>query len=257
LNRTFVVAVRRAVCAGVLSLLGVGPSIAQLNTYFVGKNASYVQTSPNPPTDAFGYGFFAATFFQPGDFTAGTLTYPGPGSPDTLPLLSPTTLQEFSSFATKAALDAAYPFGTYTFNLSGGALDLQSVSLTYIQDVYPSSVPALTPATFNALAAGPDPSQPLNIEFNTFAPAGSDSFKYIQIYGLDGPGQFFQAFTPQQTSVTVPAYTFSTGRRYRLYLYFQNGVGPQGQAQYFEFSTTMEFKAGAETWPSFLWFFYS
>ena len=113
---------RRAVWltgAALSSLLALsGQANAQLVSVGIFKNLTNEQTGPVTvaPTGAF---FNAGAQFSPaGEYDQASVSYPGPGSPESLPLTSPTTFGNGPSFPTQAAMDAAYPFGAYTFNVS-------------------------------------------------------------------------------------------------------------------------------------------
>ena len=88
---------------------------------------------------------------SPTDFNSVSVTYPGPGSPASLPLVSPTKFGIGPSFATKSSMDAAYPFGTYTFTANNSAPPAtQTASLPYTLDACTANIPALSAATFAA-----------------------------------------------------------------------------------------------------------
>src|SRR5215510_14706894 len=77
----------------VLALLMLEPLSAQMISVDFFSNISYRQTSVFPPTTPVGYFFdLGIRFANPGDFTNGSVTYPGPASPQALSLSSPTSL---------------------------------------------------------------------------------------------------------------------------------------------------------------------
>src|SRR5579875_3028059 len=110
--------VRRALGVAVLSGAGLFAqhAVADTITGFIYNNTSFSQTSNAPPVSPAGY-FFAigASFENPGDFTSGSASYPGPGSPQNLPAYGPTELNFNSPFyGSLADLHSDYPFGTYS-----------------------------------------------------------------------------------------------------------------------------------------------
>ena len=107
-----------------LVLVGAAPASAQLTFVGTFKNLTHEQTDATTVTPNGGFFNAGASFTNPGDFAAATLTYPGPGSPAGLPLVDPTDFGISPGFPTQAAMDAAYPFGSYVFNFSGGSMGL-------------------------------------------------------------------------------------------------------------------------------------
>jgi hypothetical protein len=247
--------------AAALALAGAAPARAELLSYPIFREAFFTQTSASPPTVANSYRFNARGFLaSPGDATAGTLTYPGPGSPASLTLLRPTLLN-FSSptFPTQAALDAAFPFGTYTLTTSGGTMP-QTVSINYTQDAYPLSIPALTGPTFLGLQ-GLDPSLPFTVAFNSFVtgPVANESFVFFSITDtLTGLTAFSADFLPASTtSIALPAGTLQLDTPYRFELSFSNRIADLSivprRDQGFSYRTSGTFRtAGAVPEPGSL-----
>ncbi len=136
----------RLVAAGLAVLAlsfssGVKAQISFINMF---RSGAYTQTNNGNSLSLTGF-FFTTTLFSinPGDFTTATVTYPGPGSPAAMPLSSPTTFDLSSPFfADQAAMDLAYPMGTYLYNADGPA-GPDSTSFDYSADHYPQSLPFL------------------------------------------------------------------------------------------------------------------
>ena len=129
----------------------------------------------------------------------------------------------------QAALDAAYPFGVYTiqaFNTSTSASS-SAVGTSYTTDAYTSDIPALTPASYNALQ-GLDPSQALTVHFNSFTPDATANlfFTFFHITDLiTGNDVFTQSFLdPSTTSVNLPAGTLAFATPYDFEVIFSDRI---------------------------------
>src|SRR5271165_1407835 len=107
------------------------------------RNDSFSQTG-NGNTLSPGGSFYSSDLVEvnPGGFyTSVTMTYPGAGSPVALSPTSPTNFHfQTPSFATQAAMDAAFPHGTYAFTTNNG----DTASFGYAADDYALSRPYLT-----------------------------------------------------------------------------------------------------------------
>lgn len=115
------------------------PAKADLTSFDLGWNLENNQTGPSTVTP---YGtFFSAYAYMPvaGDYTSGTLTYPGPGSPQALSPGSfggPNVFYQTPYLADQTALDAAYPFGTYTVQAFGPGAPSSVVGINYTAQAY-------------------------------------------------------------------------------------------------------------------------
>ena len=122
-------------------------------------------------------------------------------------------------FATRAAMDAAFPDGTYTMsvgNVSGIALSLQPS--------YPSDIPRVTNGTWNQNRLVVDPAQGFTIQFNTFTnwgAAGTISHAYVSLW--EGNGDDIVAVERFSTepggplnSVVIPAGKLVAGHTYNV-----------------------------------------
>jgi hypothetical protein len=190
----------------------------------------YTQTSTAPPTTLTGYYFTDRAFMKTADdFTGGTLKYPGPKSPGTLTPMNPTLLQYGSGYsATRATLDAAYPFGTYTTTITNpGTGASEIVSISHATDAFSANLPALTPATFTSMQ-GMNAKTAFTFNFNSFAKGNiaTASNVYLtitnvatsQVVVYDGP------LPSTTTAVTVPANTLLPNTKYRVSLNFDNRI---------------------------------
>jgi hypothetical protein len=243
--------------AGALALASPTPARAELLSYGLFRNAFFTQTSASPPTVANIYNFSASgSLANPGDAAGGTLTYPGPGSPATLTLASPTVLGFTGpAFPTQAALDASFPFGTYTLTTSGGSMP-QTASISYSQNAYPQSIPALTGPTFLGLQ-GLDPSQPFTVAFNPFVtgPVANESSIFFSIFDtLTGQAVFSAGGLPASTtSLTLPGGTLQPDTPYLFDLVFRNDIADLSivprRDQFFEFHTSGTFRTAGAAVP--------
>jgi hypothetical protein len=115
--------------AGLVATAGLAS--AQLTEADVGLNPTFEQTGPITVTST--GGFFAARAFvtSGSDFSGGTLTYGGSGSPQTLSFVPADTAWEFQTplDPSFSDLQTAFPTGGYTFNLTGGTMGPATVSL--------------------------------------------------------------------------------------------------------------------------------
>jgi hypothetical protein len=198
------------------------------------KNLGYDQTGNGNTLTATG-GFFSAEINANASnaYTSANLVYPGPGSPQTLPIVpTDSTVYHFQTtgFATKAAMDAAFPVGTYTYNgINGGGTD--STDLAYSADHYATSLPYLTGTDFSSLL-GMNTAQAFTFHFSPFtgsveALPNSSAFIFFTIFDLTkGINVFDAGFLPTTaTGVTIGANTLTAGDTFRYELDFSNRFG--------------------------------
>ena len=228
---------------------------------FVGtfRNDAFTQTG-NGSSLTFQQSFFSAeldtTVSNP--YTTATLTYPGAGSPQNLPQTSPTVYRfQTSGLPSQAAMDALYPFGTYTFKgVNGGTTDTTSVS--YTMDDYPQSLPYLTGTDYTSLQ-GMNAAQPFTFHFSPDVTGSTASNSYIFFTIFDftkGAFVFNDGFlSPSTTSVTVPANTLTAGDSFAYEVDFSNrdlvpSPGAAFEAQLgFDVRTNGQFAAAPATIP--------
>jgi hypothetical protein len=168
---------------------------------------------------------------------------------------------EFSlaqSFATKAAMDTAYRFGTYTAHaLNTVTLASNSDTISYSQDAYPSTQAVVSSATFTGLQ-GMNAAAPFTINYNGFKPgAGTtpgQSFEFIDIFNSAQVDVFSQSFLPNtQTSVTIPAGTLMPGMAYTLSVDYSDriqGTSTTGTFTLFDYNTAVHFTTAVATVPA-------
>jgi hypothetical protein len=205
----------------------------------VEKEHIFVQTGPSAveadPTNPF------ALYAQSG--LAGGFT-PPQGTERTLALNSAEGKYEFESiYLTQATLDAAYPDGTYTFDVSGTS----AFTLNLTGDHYPN-FPLVTNGTWNSsgdymIDPTPDATVTLN-NFTTYGTQGVGSDMHILIRPLDGATVtlIHAAVTPTDatgfTSYTIPAGSLAPGSLYLGLVEFDTIVAVNGTAVSGEYVST-------------------
>ena len=247
-----------------LLLFGSDPAKADITSFDIGFNIENNQTGPSTVSP---YGtFFSVYAYIPatGDYTSGTLTYPGSGSPQALSpgsFAGPNVFYQTPYLANQAALDAAYPFGTYTIQASGGTDPLQpssSVGIDYTANAY-GNTPALTAGSYDALQSL-HPALSDTVDFNTFMPNvdTNESFIFLNVYLVStGADVFSDNFLPSSTTdVVIPGGTLAANTAYSYELIFDdrilgtdiNGSGIATQ-QEFDTRTFGDFTTGSATVP--------
>lgn len=175
----------------------------------------------------------------------------------------------FSEFSSQAALDAAFPNGNFTFNLTGKNDGARSVVVLVTGDAYPS-VPTLN--NFNNLRSV-TAATPLTLSWLPFTGGTAMDFAQVEIsrsngefedtvFETTGPGQP-GSLNGTHTSVIIPAGTLATGQTYKGRLLFAKivemdttsyGQGVPAIGAYFretEFSLTTV--GSADTEPPQFW----
>lgn len=189
------------------------------------RNQSYTQTG-NGNSLIFSQAFFSGELnsVSANAYSSVTMTYPGPGSPVSLSEVSPpSTLYRFQtpSLPTKAAMDAAFPVGTYTFTTNTP----DTANLVYAADDYPLSLPYLTGTDFSSLQ-GMNPANPFTFDLSPFitGATANSSFIFLTIFDFtSGTFVFSDDFLPSTTpSVTLPANTLAFGHSFGYEVIFDN-----------------------------------
>ena len=187
------------------------------------RNLTYSQTGNGNTTTPTG-AFFSIDLHSTGagDFTSATMTFPGPSSPLSLPVQTPTDFHfQTGLFATKAAMDAAFPLGTYRFNTTPAA----TTSLAFPADDFPLGAPFLTGTDFISLQ-GMNPASPFTFHLSPYVagPTATESFIFLTIFDATlNSTVFSQNFLPRTTtSVTLPASTLAFGHNFTYELDYSN-----------------------------------
>ena len=199
---------------------------AAVNEIDIGLNPTFQQTGATTvvPTG----GFFSARAFldSASDFDSGTVTFPGAGSPITLTPADGATLAFSDSAASMAALNTAYPFGTYSFNVTNSVTSAsQSAALDYTVVADALSVPALTAASFNQLQ-GLNAGAGFSFDFNTFVqnPNANLNFLFLTVTDTGGNVLFSANPDPSTTSIFMPGGTLAAGQTYNFDLLFDSRI---------------------------------
>ena len=202
------------------SVNGQGQSV-----YFVGKTQAFTQSSSTSvvadPTQPFQFGANGPN--------AATLILPAGGTMP-LPYSANDQIFEFQQFfATKTALDTAWPSGIYRMTGSG----IPTLSFNLTTDAYPTGTPQVTSGTWSpAGVLVVDPGQTTTISLNTFtgyATSGLASHMSAEVNGVFDNVRLrnqiasqavfgFTASSTPLTSITIPAGTLTNGRLYQGYV---------------------------------------
>jgi hypothetical protein len=202
---------------------------ADISFLDMGRNNAYLQTA-NGNSLSYTGSFFAVdlTSVNPGDYNAVQLSYPGAGSPQDLTQTGPSTFHfQTALLPSQAAMDSAYPTGTYAFQASNGST-MDTASLTYSSpDYYSQSQPYLAGTNYSGLQ-GVNAHAAFTFQFSPFVtgtlPAGSSSFIFLTVYDVTtNTTVYSQSFLPSTTtSVTMAANTLTPGDSYSSELIFDN-----------------------------------
>ena len=211
----------RLLAVSAIALLSYsGAAHAELLSAGTFKNLTYEQVGATTTSTG---GFFNAGAEENtvGDFAAATLTVNG-GLSTSLPL-SGTEFGISPSFSTQAAMDSAYPFGTYVISLSGGTDGPVSVTLNYSADGYTADIPALTLASYDALQGLSTSLSALTLDFNSFTPnaLATTAFTFFTIFDSDQSCDFL---APTSTSCTIDPSALTADTTYNYELDFSDRI---------------------------------
>jgi PEP-CTERM motif len=211
--------------AGVFAAAGAAQ--AQLTSADVGVNPTFEQTGPSTVTSTGGFFSGRAFFTSTTDFSAGTLTYGGMGSPATLVAGSPPPSLTLGVGDTSFSdLQTLFPAGGYTFDLTGGTMGPIEFAINYAGNAY-SNTPELTAASYNALQ-GMNAVDPLTVDFNAMdvspnATPGANNI-YFSIVNSSNTTVFSDALPTTATSLTIPSGTLVAGQTYSFDLLFDDRI---------------------------------
>jgi hypothetical protein len=209
-----------AIAGGLLALSG--QSSAQLLNAGTFKNLTNEQTGPTTvsPTGAF---FNAqAGFTNPGDYASASLTVNG-GTPQDLPAINSTNFEIGLGFPDQAAMDAAFPFGTYVIALTAGTQPAISETLNYTADAYTSDTPKLDAASFNVLQGLRTSLSSLTLNFNPVTPSGLATSAFT-FFSIGGSSQGCGFLTPSATSCTIDPQALSPDTTHSWELDFSDRI---------------------------------
>jgi hypothetical protein len=243
-----------------------GAASAQVINTDVGLNDAFSQTSDSTATET-GAFFSARVFFSgPGQYTTGTLTLP---NSNTRPLadqgyLPPTYEIGYEDTAASLSdLEATYPTGTYTFDVSGGTQPEKVVSQSYAGDAYPNT-PLVT--NFSALQ-GLNAADAFTVDLNgmVVSPNATPDVNniYFFIYNASTNAQVFSdAGPPTVTDFVIPGGTLAAGTSYYFNLVYDDrivdttgGDSPITLTQFYDIGTAGDFTTAVpepSTWAMML-----
>ena len=250
------VVVRRLLAIATLLLSGsaLRADILFLDSF---RNVGFLQTG-NGNTLSSNGAFFSSDLNTSiaNSYASVSMSYPGPGSPVSLPQITPNDYHyQTASFATKSAMDAAFPTGTYLFQASGPSA---SASFQYTADDYGLSNPYLTGTDYTSLQ-GMNPAQAFTLHISPFTTGSNASVSFIFLTIFDytkGMFVFSDGFlAPTTTTVALPANTLAYGDNFSYEIDFSNrdlvaSPGATNQAQLgFELRTDGNFSTAATPAP--------
>jgi len=246
-----------AVSSGLGLTIATKPAAADTITGYIFNNTVYQQTSNSAPTTPQGYFFDMGLFFDTaGDYTAGSVTYPGSGSPQSLPAPAGSTQFDFNSslYPSLAALHADYPFGRYTITASGGSAGTETSRINYKHDYFAKTVPYVT--NFMSLN-GLNPAANFSVHFNSFTPNSHvEGFTFLTIYDASNDVVFSDPFLdPTSTTALILAGTLLPDTTYSYELDFSDRLNKFDKknstftTQGFDLRTDGSFTTGDATTP--------
>ncbi len=162
-------------------------SQADITFYDLFKNAAYGQTSAAQPTTAYSWDFGARIFSNAdGDVTAGNVDLPvSVGGSISLSAAGPRSAQLLDyGYADQAAIDAAYPDGTYDYSVTSGTLAGQSGSLTVPVSVYSDQVPYLTGSSFADLQSA-TAGNSVNVTWDAYTVSSTPTYQLVYFNVFD------------------------------------------------------------------------
>jgi hypothetical protein len=213
-------------CAVTLGLFGAAAAKADVTQVVLGWNIENQQTGPS--TVALYGTFFSTSASLDGNYSGGTLTYPGSGSPQTLTYGTspgPNLFFQTGYLPDLTTLEADYPTGTYTVTATGsdGPSSVTTSPTAYLF----GNMPALTAASYSALQ-GLDAGSADTVDFNGFTLNGapSESFVFFDIYNATTSADVFsESFLPSSTSsVVIPGGTLAADTKYRYELIYDERI---------------------------------
>ena len=193
----------------------------------IGVNPTFEQTDATTVNST--GGFFSARAFvtDESDFAGGTLTYAGPGSPQTLIFVPADVAWEFgNSNSTFSDLQTAYPNVGYQFDLMGGTMGSLSINDNYAGNAY-SNTPQLAAASFDALQ-GLNAADSITLDFNSMDVSpnanGANSIIFSIVNASNEMVFDSGALSADATSVTIPGGVLTAGQTYSFDLLFNDRI---------------------------------
>src|SRR5262249_28959436 len=149
--------------------------------------------------------------------------YPGPESPEALPLINPTRFDLASpAFASLSDLHSHYQFGTYTVTAFGSQPSI-SGSISYQADYFTNTIPTIT--NFSSLSKF-DTTHDFTVQYNSFTPNANVTTGYTFFSITDATTHqvvFHSDFqSPSSTSAVISANTLLPSHSYTFELDFSD-----------------------------------
>jgi hypothetical protein len=234
-QRTGFLPFRIALALGAISLFGPTPEAradaTDVSLLFVTKTQLFLQNSPNNPlprTNPFrfdagatptGANRITSAQFTPPGGTAKTMTNSGGG----------TFVFDGGTFATQAALDAAFQNGTYNFSLqttTGVQTYNDSIALT--GNTYPANTPKILNGNWALGGLQIDSTQTYSFSWNDISPFTAPNQMVFQIVNAAGAVVFTRTVAPDPSgfniNLSMPANTLQPGAYFTATLTFQRRV---------------------------------
>jgi hypothetical protein len=152
----------------------------------------------------------------------------GSASPLTLTSSPGNNFNYSASFASQAAMDAAFPLGIpYTFQISGGTLGTESASLNTPGAALNSAIPFLAGSSYSQLQ-GLNAALSDTVGINGFSPVAgtTESFAFFTITRQSDNAVVFQQgfLSPGTTSIFVAANTLAASTAYKIDLDYSSRI---------------------------------
>lgn len=184
------------------------------------------QTGDGPTLTENGYNFATRLYASaPNFYTAVTMSGPVAGATLAVDPSNPTVYAFSSSlYPTQAAMEAAYPTGTYRY-LATTASGPDSTSLLVSSFAYPQSTPYLAGTTYSSLQ-GMNAGQSFHFSFSPFTtgPSVNESLIFFTLYDATSGASVFDAgpLASTTTGLDLAAGTLMAGHQYNYTLIFSN-----------------------------------
>lgn len=220
----------RSLFATVCLLLACSPAgLASVTSYNIIKGVYRFQTSESAPASGNSGNWYAyRRLFSdtPDAFSVVSVAWPD-GTVQSVPTFTSTQWLRLTQYASKAALDSAFPTGQYTFSVTSAVTGLVDTgSITLAGDAYALNAPSLTGDSYTRLVQH-DWRTPITITFPSLQPNPSATASRMQLYLRDratGTERFLGTLTPSTTSFTIFACSARPSRNYQLKLVFNCSI---------------------------------
>jgi hypothetical protein len=212
------------VAASICACSAASTAQAQVVFYDLFFSQFYQQQSPLIPTTPYAIQASVRIFTSDANDTNNAFVV----RPDSaIEILEPdstnTVFFTYPFYATEAEMLAAFPAGTYQYNISGGNLGDQSGTIDRDETPFFSEeIPAFTPSTYEMLQSPVDTASSLTIEFNPWIPpaAAEVGQSALLVYSFDSSFSAITYFDPTQTSLSYDPDFLPPGEDMAFALYY-------------------------------------